>query len=144
VRKIDTNSERFEVETPTAVAAVRGTNYGAKVKWTTPNKPKVNVFVRRGLVDILDPINRTFLRKLEEGRSLDIEPNGDMSEGSITPTSAPAPGGQQGSSGLGGIGGGGDRGDGGDSDTGNFDSERGQDEGDDTGGGSHGGDTNFR
>lgn len=139
VRKIDTNSERFEVETPTAVAAVRGTNYATLVKWIR-NKPKSQVKVNRGSVALLDPITRMNRRVMEEGEILEIGADGGISAPAAgAAPAAPGGGGPAGVGGKGGIGGDGRDGGGEDSDTGQFDSDRiDQDEGDDTGGGHEG------
>lgn len=139
VRKIDTNSERFEVETPTAVAAVRGTNYAALVKWIR-NKPKSQIKVNRGTVALLDPITRVNRRLMEEGEILEVAADGGISVPAAgAAPAAPGGGGPAGIGGKGGIGGDGRDGGAEESDTGQFDSERmDQDEGDDTGGG-HGG-----
>jgi hypothetical protein len=84
VRKIDPNSERFEVSTPTAVAAVRGTNFSTKVIPLRGSvKPKVSFRVYHGNIDILDPINRTRRRQLDKGDTLDIEPSGAFIQGSF-------------------------------------------------------------
>lgn len=94
VRKIDTNSERFEVQTPTAVAAVRGTNFGTRVFPAVQHgKFKVTFRVNRGKVAILDPVSRTSRRLLEDGDILDIEPNGAMVESSIKSAPGGGPGG---------------------------------------------------
>lgn len=94
VRKIDTNSERFEVQTPTAVAAVRGTNFGARVLPAVQHgKYKVTFRVNRGKVAILDPVTRSSRRLLEDGDILDIEPNGAMVESTIKSTQGSGPGG---------------------------------------------------
>jgi hypothetical protein len=142
VRKIDTNSERFEVVTPTAVAAVRGTHYGTQVAWLAGKQnPKVSIRVKRGKVAILDPFTGISRRLVDEGHILDIEPSGDMVEQSIggggSNQGQGTPGGQQGAP-LGTIGG--DRGESGEernSDTLNREPHK-EGEGDDTGGG-HGG-----
>lgn len=134
VRRIDPNSERFEVETPTAVAAVRGTIYGTEVTWTGQANPQVKFNVTKGQVDIFDPGNRTnLLSRLREGDTLDIAPDGSMSEGSVEPKSAPAPQGQGGTKGFGSTGN--QRGDVGENDDTIGAPENDNEEGDDTGGG---------
>jgi len=145
VRKIDPNSERFEVETPTAVAAVRGTSFQVGVQWVSPTQSKSSIQVTHGRVSILDRQSRRRLRDLEDGDSLDLEPGGGMS---FQQGSAPGGGTQGGGAaagggsalgsgrpgaaqGGGGILGGGDGGGGGETLSAPGDEN---DEGDDTGG----------
>jgi hypothetical protein len=141
VRKIDPASERFEVQTLTAVAAVRGTRFSTKVLPAVQGNPKVSFRVYRGKIAILDPRTRKSRRLLDDGDTLDIEPNGAYIQGSMGGTS------QTGNAGgaLGGPPGGtgqfspGDRGeDDEDRDTGTF-PERSEGEEDDTGSGRGGG-----
>lgn len=143
VRKIDPTSERFEVQTPTAVAAVRGTKFSANVEKTGQMKPKVKFRVYRGKIDIFDPKTRKHRRLLDEGDTLDIEPSGTFIQGSMGGTSQTGQaGGIQGGPGMSGPGGPGgqfapgEHGDENDedSDTGTF-PERSDNENDDTGGG---------
>lgn len=87
VRKIDPNSERFEVQTLTAVAAVRGTKFSANVQNVGQVKPKVKFRVYRGRIAILDPKTRKSRRLLDDGDTLDIEPSGAFIQGSMGGTS---------------------------------------------------------
>ena len=140
VRKIDPNSERFEVETPTAVAAVRGTAFTVQVNWTSPTQSRSSIHVTHGRVYILDRQSRRRLRELEDGDTLDLEPGGGMS---FQQGAAPGGGAAGDGSGLGtgrpggakGGGGGILGGDGGGGDSETLSRPEQSDEGDDTGGG---------
>lgn len=77
VRKINTQSERFEVQTPTVVAAVRGTNFATDVQWENKT-PKVKINVSRGSIDLLD-FRGTRLSGVNEGETADIDPSGGVS-----------------------------------------------------------------
>ncbi len=77
VRKINTQSERFEVQTPTVVAAVRGTQFATNVQWENKT-PQVNFNVTRGNIDLLN-FRRTRLSGVGEGESADIDPSGGVS-----------------------------------------------------------------
>lgn len=134
VRRIDPNSERFEVETPTAVAAVRGTVYGTDVRWIGQANPLVKFNVTEGQVDVFSAADRTnLLSRLREGDTLDIEPDGGVIEGSLEPKSGAAPQGQGGTKGFGTSGS--QRGDVGENDDTIGAPELDNEEGDDTGGG---------
>ena len=89
VRKINTQSERFEVQTPTVVAAVRGTQFATDVQWENTT-PKVKFNVTRGNIDILN-FRGTRLSGVNEGETADIDPSGGVS---VQPTG----GGQSGKS----------------------------------------------
>ncbi len=136
VRKIDPNSERFEVQTPTAVAAVRGTKFSTRVLPAVQGNPKVKFRVFRGKIAILDPRTRKSRRLLDDGDTLDIEPNGTFIQGSMGGTTQTGrAGGAQGVlPGGGSQFGPGEHGDENDedTDTGTF-PERSDNEGDDTG-----------
>lgn len=61
----------FKVETPTAVAAVRGTRFWGRVDKQDPNNDKVTFAVAEGSVDIFaKSVNRTY--HLEPKQALDI------------------------------------------------------------------------
>lgn len=144
VRKIDPNSERFEVETPTAVAAVRGTKFSANVIQTGQSKPQVKFRVYRGKIAILDPKTMKARRLLDDGDTLDIEPSGTFIQGAMggASQSGGAGGSSSGALGPGGTDGQFSPGDAGehgeeDSDTGTF-PERSDNENDDTGTGGSG------
>ena len=127
VRKINTQSERFEVQTPTVVAAVRGTQFATDVQWEN-RTPKVSFNVTRGKIDLLN-FRRTRLSGVEEGESADIDPSGGVS---VQPSSTGG-GGEKGTGAIdgrsGGIGG-----TGGDGDGETLSAPPSDDEGDDRGG----------
>lgn len=135
VRRIDPNSERFEVETPTAIAAVRGTKFLTDVQWKA-NVPDVGFKVDRGSISLFNK-SGSRMANLGVGEFADIDPTG--STASVSSTSA-APGGGEGRSGgsatsaRGGISGvvGGEGGESSDTIT---STEASDDEGDDVGGG---------
>ena len=65
----------FEIETPTAIASVRGTQFWGRVDAADLNNPITTFAVRRGLVNILDKkSNKMFSLKM--GQALDIPKNG--------------------------------------------------------------------
>ena len=135
VRKIDPNSERFEIQTLTAVAAVRGTKFSTRVLPAVQGNPKVKFRVYHGKIAILDPKTRKSRRLLDDGDTLDIEPNGAFIQSSMGGTSQTGPaGGAQGGPPGGSQFGPGEHGDENDedTDTGTF-PERSDNEGDDTG-----------
>ncbi len=61
----------FEVETPTAVAAVRGTQFWGRVESTKPENPVTTFAVRQGVVEILDKASSKSF-KINQGEALDI------------------------------------------------------------------------
>ncbi len=70
LEKLPENSS-FKVETPTAVAVVRGTQFWGRVDDKTPDSPVTTFAVREGIVDITDKASsQTF--SLEKGKALDI------------------------------------------------------------------------
>jgi len=81
VRKINTQSERFEVQTPTVVAAVRGTQFATDVEWVN-KQAKVKFNVSRGNIDLLN-YRRVRLSGVNEGETADIAPSGSIS---VAPT----------------------------------------------------------
>lgn len=61
----------FRLETPTAIAAVRGTQFWGRVNLLNPRNPNITFAVREGFVNILTlSTNETFT--LREGQALDI------------------------------------------------------------------------
>lgn len=64
----------FRVETPTAVASVRGTQFWGRVDSKTPDNPVTTFAVREGTVEILTKASGgTFV--LQQGQALDIPQN---------------------------------------------------------------------
>ena len=61
----------FKVETPTAVATVRGTQFWGRVEGKAQENPVTTFAVRRGSVEILDKAS-SLKFKLEEGDALDL------------------------------------------------------------------------
>jgi hypothetical protein len=134
VRRINPNSERFEVETPTAIAAVRGTKFLTDVKWNA-SVPDVGFRVDRGNISLFNK-RGSRMANLGEGDMADIDPTGSSASVSATSNATPgAGGGGPGSNAAGGSRGGlGIGGDSTDSDT-ITSTEVSDDEGDDVGGG---------
>ncbi len=61
----------FQVETPTAIAAVRGTQFWGRVNPENPNNPITTFAVRRGQVEVLAKSEgKKFI--LEAGQALDV------------------------------------------------------------------------
>ncbi|HXV18743.1 MAG TPA: FecR domain-containing protein, partial [Candidatus Omnitrophota bacterium] len=61
----------FKVETPTAIAAVRGTQFWGRVEASLPENPVTTFAVRQGTVEIFaKSVEKTFT--LEAGQALDI------------------------------------------------------------------------
>jgi len=61
----------FKVETPTAIATVRGTQFWGRVENSAPDNPVTTFAVRRGIVEILDKASsNTF--QVRSGQALDI------------------------------------------------------------------------
>ncbi len=61
----------FKVETPTAVAVVRGTQFWGRVDDKNPDNPVTTIAVREGVVEITDKASsQTF--SVEKGKALDI------------------------------------------------------------------------
>ena len=70
LEKLPTDST-FRVETPTAVAAVRGTQFWGRVENASPENPVTTFAVRSGVVQITDKVSsKTF--ELQKGQALDI------------------------------------------------------------------------
>jgi hypothetical protein len=103
VRRINTSSERFEIDTPTAIAAVRGTKFLTSVS-KEGGKFKVAFKVSKGRISITDRLGKR-LAAIGEGEGADIDPSGGVS---ISQTSSS--GGSSGGPSLGGPGGGRGRG----------------------------------
>jgi len=74
VRKINPANERFEVETPTAIAAVRGTKFVSDVSWKG-QVVNVEFRVERGKIELFSRAGKR-LAALAEGETADIAPNG--------------------------------------------------------------------
>jgi len=94
VRRIDPNSERFEVETPTAIAAVRGTKFLTDVKWKA-NIAEVGFKVDRGSISLFNKSGGR-MANLSEGDAADIDPTG--STANLSQTSSASPGSRSGTS----------------------------------------------
>lgn len=62
----------FKVETPTAIAAVRGTQFWGRVSRPTPDNPITTFAVREGVVEITPAGSKETFR-LEEGKALDLK-----------------------------------------------------------------------
>jgi len=92
VRRIDTNSERFEVETPTAIAAVRGTRFLSDVQ-RKGDKFLVAFRVERGSIDLFSRTTGGRLGSLMEGDTADIDPAGGVSIGAAGGAGAKGPSG---------------------------------------------------
>lgn len=74
----------FQLETPTAVAAVRGTQFWGRVDAQNPGNPVTTFAVREGTVEIIaKAAGKTF--RLEKGQALDIP-----ADESIVPLIRPA------------------------------------------------------
>ena len=70
LKKLPANST-FEVETPTAIAAVRGTQFWGRVDANNIDNPVTTFAVREGMVNIFAKnVGKTF--SLEKGQALDI------------------------------------------------------------------------
>jgi hypothetical protein len=87
VRRIDPNSERFRVETPTAVAAVRGTKFLTDVSWRN-DIPNVSFQVERGSIDLFNRGSGARMASLNRGEIADIDPSGSVSVGAASDGSA--------------------------------------------------------
>ena len=61
----------FRLETPTAVASVRGTQFWGRVDTKQAGNPVTTFAVREGKVDILDKVSKGSFN-LEKGQALDI------------------------------------------------------------------------
>ena len=69
--KILSPDSSFKVETPTAVATVRGTQFWGRVENTVPDNPVTTFAVRKGSVEILDKASsQTF--QVRTGQALDV------------------------------------------------------------------------
>lgn len=76
LKKLPKNSS-FRVETPTAIAAVRGTQFWGRVETQNPANPVTTFAVREGIVEIFAKTsNQTFT--LEKGQALDIPLDGSL------------------------------------------------------------------
>ncbi len=65
----------FEVETPTAIASVRGTQFWGRVDPARPNNPVTTFAVRKGVIDVFaKSAGKNF--RLAEGQALDIPKEG--------------------------------------------------------------------
>lgn len=77
VRRINTSSERFEIDTPTAIAAVRGTRFLTSVT-REDGKAKVAFRVTKGRISITNRLGKR-LATIGEGEGADIDPTGSVS-----------------------------------------------------------------
>lgn len=89
VRRIDPNSERFAVETPTAIAAVRGTKFLTDVAWKG-SVANVGFKVDRGSISLFNKSGGR-MADLRQGEMADIDPSG--SSVSVSSQTSAAPGG---------------------------------------------------
>ena len=64
----------FELETPTALASVRGTQFWGRVEKKAAENPVTTFAVREGVVEIFDKISSQNF-KLEKGQALDLPKN---------------------------------------------------------------------
>ncbi len=74
----------FKVETPTAVATVRGTQFWGRVQPATPTNPVTTFAVREGKVDVLDKKSGKVVQ-LKKGQAVDL-----AKDGSALPVIRPA------------------------------------------------------
>lgn len=74
----------FKVETPTAVAAVRGTQFWGRVNMGDVSNPITTFAVREGRVEIFDKVSQKSF-SLEKGQAIDI-----AKDGSAAPVIRPA------------------------------------------------------
>jgi len=83
LKKLPVNST-FEVETPTAVATVRGTQFWGRVEAGQADNPVTTFAVREGMVKIFDKKTAKIF-SLKKGQALDIPKNA-----AVAPTVRPA------------------------------------------------------
>ena len=67
----------FKLETPTAIATVRGTQFWGRVENSMPENPVTTFAVREGVVEITDKASaKTF--EIQKGQALDISKEGGV------------------------------------------------------------------
>ena len=87
VRRINPESERFEVDTPTAIAAVRGTRFATGVLWKN-RKPEVTFAVEKGRIELFNRGGGR-LAQLKAGDKADIDSSGTVTLGAAAQAQGP-------------------------------------------------------